>query len=159
MRSTNGTILTSSPRPSGSAPAQAARTSASSRRPQACRTWTAAGSGQWAVASTTAWLMRRAPWLPPNTNRVRRPGSSPKAATASSRRAARSRRASSGRTGLPTTVVRSGGKAAAAASTPTAIRLATLAARRLAIPGTAFCSCRTTGTPSIRAARATGRVT
>ena len=53
MRSTKGTILTSSPRPSGSAPAQAARTSASSRRPQACRTWTAAGSGQWAVAATT----------------------------------------------------------------------------------------------------------
>jgi hypothetical protein len=47
----------------------------------------------------------------------------------------------------------------AASLTPSAIRLATLAASRLAIPGTAFCSWSTTGTRSSLAATATGRVT
>ena len=143
----------------GVAAAQAAWTSASSRRPQACRTCTRSGCGQWPVAATRAWLILRAPWLPPNTNRVRRSGSRPNAASPSACRPWRSSRVSSGRTGLPTTTVRPGGKPAAASLTPRAIRLATLAASRLAIPGTAFCSWSTTGTRSSLAATATGRVT
>jgi hypothetical protein len=103
--------------------------------------------------------MRLAPWLPPNTNRVRRRGSRPNVARASARSEARSSRASSGRTGLPTSTALPGGKASIAAATPTPTRLAKRAASRLARPGTAFDSCSTTGTPAMRAAAATGRVT
>jgi hypothetical protein len=108
-----------------------------------------AGLANAAAAPDTAWLSRRAPCEPPVTMSVGRSASRPKNARASARRAGRSSVEIIRRIGSPTYSAFRSGVSGKLTATRRAIRAPAL----LASPGTAFCSCTTTGSFRRRAAR------
>src|SRR5512134_181931 len=99
---------------------------------------------------STRELIARAPWEPPRASTVKgvpggnEPCRSPAAATISAR------------TAIPVTSVLAGGKNETAPEKPANTLTAPRARNRFDRPGTLFCSCRNRGTPSSRAAIATG---
>ena len=89
--------------------------------------------------------MRNAePWLPPVTS------------TEGGVAGAGGTAKNSGRTGLPVSRAGSDGNAGSASAKPQAIAVAHGARKRLATPGSAFCSWITSGTPTAAAASAPG---
>ena len=155
MRSRNGRDRTSSGSRSGSASAITAWWA----RPVSSRIWRSLRSRSRRHAPTAARSMCRAPWLPPNTRTVRRSGSRSSSPWASLARRSRSggTAATSSRMGFPVSSTRlRPRKRRCASGNDTAVAAARRDRNRLARPGTAFCSCRTTGRPALNAAITAG---